>query len=297
MQCNILTVDRWKRFLEGNLSHDESIEIHEHLSTDCPYCEAFFSAMDKGAEQQLLQLLHDGGKAVNVVPNDSTGMVARESKENKENNEGGVINRRWFGVSIPGHFYGPAMTAALLIAIFIGGGLILQNNLQLDEPLQTEKGVAAHAPSIRLEFAAGGFGDNQQLKVDRGELGGRYSPEDMVFLQYEIPAAGYVYIAGYHSRDKIELLSPGQFDQVQGKKAGTHGVPEKGNIKGWPLRDIRGRYNIVGVYSSEPLDHSDRLKDLVLQAVDPATGSVDDHAVQGFGEDMAIDVVYFDVIE
>lgn len=292
MQCNILTAARWKRFLGGSLNREESLEIIEHLSSDCPDCEEFFAAMDDSTELYIRKLLHDGQEGVSVVSHENIEPAFRGIKDE---NEGAVVKYRWFASPFSNQSYGLSMAGALLLAIFIGGGLVLQNQVELNEPLQTEKGVAVNASSIQLEFAIGYYDKNGKLIVGRGRLGGQYSSGQMVFLQYEIPVDGYVYIVGYSDQNEIELLYPEQSGQALIKEAGVHSVPGQGNVKGWPLTGIKGDYAIIGVYSLQPLDYGSQLKELIRQSVDPATGSIDDQARRRIGQDVAIDAVYFDV--
>jgi hypothetical protein len=283
MKCGILTEERWQRLLDDRLTQEESAELRMHLSSDCQACESFFAEMDEATEERLRLIFQ------NVSPSDRIPVTAEARKAFREVMQQ-VREARTLPVwrRFPAPRWAGAMAASVLVVI---GSLLYWNALQ--QPAQTEKGPATLIPAIELEFAIGHRQADGRLSVDRGELGKSYNPSDLLFLRFQNPAGGYIYLLGRQG-DATELLFPKKPDRVRPLPAGEHLIPSGDQPAGIPLQGLEGRYMVVVVYSPKPLDH-EQIISLINQSVDPSTGSVNREALSRIGEGIAMDTVYFDV--
>ena len=291
MSCPILTPDRWQRLLESRLTAGESIELLEHLASDCPACEQFFESMDDEMEARMRLLLQTADPtqpaSVSAESREAFRAVMRGVNEVRAARSAAPW-RRWIG-SFPSR---PSAVLAGGVAVVV---LAISVFLYLRQPLQTEKGAAPAAASIHLEFAVGARQPQGRVVVNRGVLGERYSAASSVFLRFDVPARSYVYVVGYREIGDMRLLVPGPVDQKEPYAAGAHDVRPNGQGGGIPLSGIQGRYVIVSVASAAPLNPDAQLMPIIRQAVDPVTGRVDQAWVARFGGGIAIDAVYFDV--
>jgi len=292
MTCKILNQERWQRFLEDKLAPEESAEIMAHLDTECEDCQRFFSEMSPAVERQMVDIhrkLHGPyeSAAEDVPIPQGQGTIGAAILEDRP-------ARGWAWLHPLFHF--PSQTAGWLGGAFamllVGIGV---QQLYYQEPVvQHEKGIAPVASTIGLDFAVGNRRQDGQLAVRRGTVGGEYPPNTMLFVRYDISSGGYVYLVGYRN-GKTELLYPQGHTSGEFLTSGEHAVTYDGQVVGFPLEKMPGRYVVVGIYSPKPLNVSEQVIPLVARAVNDTAGTVDDRVIRPLGEAVAADAFYLNV--
>lgn len=292
MTCKILSQERWQRFLEDKLAPEESAEIMAHLDTECEDCQRFFADMSPSMERRMIDLhkeLHNPSEYTAVdmpVPVKESDMVGATIAVDRP-------ARGWEWLhslfQFPSHATGWLGAFAMLV---VGIGI---QQLYLSEPvIQHEKGIAPVASTIGLDFAVGSRRQDGQLTVRRGTVGGEYPPNTMLFVRYDISSGGYVYLVGYR-KGKTELLYPQGKASGEFLPSGEHAVTYDGQVVGFPLERMQGRYVVVGIYSPKPLNASEQVIPMVARAVDDAAGTIDNRLIRPLGEAVTADAFYLNV--
>jgi len=314
MTCKILTEDRWARFLEGTLNKDEKAIIRAHMDTDCPDCEYLLRSINPNQAKYLRFLFNDkvarreerSVSPETVIPLDDDRMVAAGDYEGKlEIAETPAIQRNNISSiddAKPSRKYLAPVWAGGIAALFlITVGILPQFFVSNGQPssslndagqLQFDKGDMKPLIPVRLQFVTGHLDENNHYSFSRGVVGRQYSESDSLFLHYDMPADGYVYLLGYQAGKGVELISPAQ---VVFQSAGSYNLPSSKQEQGISLKGIRGAYAVIGLYSPVLLDNLDEVLAVVRRAVDPATGAVDEAALNSIDQAVAIDVIHFDV--
>lgn len=294
MSCPILTAGRWQRLLEDRLTVDESRELREHLASDCSACEQFFETMDEATEARLRAVLDCLTEPRPVGETTEAARAFRAVMERVQEARRPSPWPRWLGSVWGGKSHVAAWAGGVAVLTLVVAGTLLYVNT-LKEPLQTEKGASTLPPSIHLEFAVGQHQPDGRFVVDRGVRGGRYAASERLFLRFNVSMRSYVYLVGYRGAGDIDLLFPHGAAPVAPQSPGAHDLRSDGPPEGISLAGPGGRYLIVGISSSRPLDVQTEVIPLIRRVVDPATGLVHPEAADSPGEEMALDAVYFDV--
>jgi len=293
MTCTILNQERWQRFLEDKLTPEESAEIMAHLDTECADCQQFFAEMSPSMERRMIDLHRD-------MHNPPENTVAGISSSIKEADVLGAAipvdlptrGRGWLHslFQFPSHAAGWLGGAFAMLVVGIG----IQQMYYSEPVIQHEKGIAPVASTIGLDFAVGNRQQDGQLTVRRGTVGGEYPPNTMLFVRYDISSGGYVYLVGYR-QGKAELLYPQGKTSGEFLSSGEHSVTYDGQVVGFPLEQMQGRYMVVGIYSPKPLNASEQVIPLVARAVDDAAGTIDNRLIRPLGEAVTADAFYLNV--
>ena len=305
MACSILTEERWSQLLEGRLSKEEKALILDHLEIDCPDCEYIFERMSDDEELRFREIYNQ--KAANKAARprletiaDDSGRTSNDKSESRRPAKQGFLSTL-FGGRSPAPVWAGGIAAMLLIVVGITTQFQGMNEVRSFPPgesrhLQFDKGLADKSASINLQFAIGhSLEKKDKFKVSRGVLGERVNAADRLFLHYDLSADGYVYIFGYAAGKGATLLSPVDASQSQLIAAGSYDVFDGGKMNGLSLAEIQGRYTVVGVHSSKPIDRLDKVISAIRQAVDSRAGSLDAAIINSIKQDVAVDIVYFDV--
>ena len=305
MACSILTEDRWSKLLEDRLSKDEKAIILDHLEIDCPDCEYIFERMGDDEELRFREIFNRKAakQAAQSPPEtiaDDSSRTSNDKSEARRPAKQGFLSAL-FGGGLTVPVWAGGLAATLLIAVGISTQFRGMNELQPipsgeSRHLQFDKGLANKSASINLQFAIGHSLEKKgNFTVSRGILGERVNAADRLFLHYDLSADGYVYIFGYAAGKGVTLLSPVDASQSQLIAAGSYDVFDGGKMNGLSLAEIQGRYTVVGVHSSKPIDRLDRVISAIRQAVDSRAGSMDAAITNSIKQDVAVDIVYFDV--
>lgn len=293
MTCKILSQERWQRFLEDKLAPEESAEIMAHLDSECEDCQQFFAEMSPSMERRMVDLhreLHNRSEKPPVdapFPIKDLDMVgATITAELPARGRGWLHSLFQF----PSHATGWLGGAFAMLVVGIG----IHQLYQTEPVIQHEKGIAPVVSTIGLDFAVGNRRQDGQLTVRRGTVGGEYPPNTMLFVRYDISSGGYVYLVGYR-HGKTELLYPQGRTSGEFLPSGEHSVTYDGQVVGFPLEQMQGRYVIVGIYSPKPLNVSKQVIPLVARAVDDTAGTIDNRAIRPLGEAVAADAFYLNV--
>lgn len=314
MTCKILTEERWARFLEGTLNTQEKAIIKAHMDTDCPDCEYLLRSINPNQAKYLRFLFNDkvaGREALSgspdaVIPLDDDYAAVTGDSENvikiaeppamQNNTTSGIDDARpsrkyraplWMG----------GIAALLLITVgflpqFIASNEQPSPSLNDSGQLQFNKGDVKPLMPIRLQFVTGHLDDKNHYMFSRGVIGRQYSESDSLFLHYDLPDDGYVYLLGYQANKGVELISPAQ---AAFRSAGSYNLPSNKQEQGISLKGIHGAYAVIGLYSPVPLENLDEILAVIKRAVDPDSGVVDEAALNVINQAVAIDVIHFDV--
>ncbi len=307
MTCSILTEERWSLLLEGRLSKDEKALIFDHLKIDCPDCEYIFERMTDDEELRFREIYNQKQKAakqaaqsrVESIIDDSIHASAAKSESRRPARQGFLT--ALFGGKFPAPLWAGGVAAMLLVVVGIATQFQGMNEIKSIPSdglrhIQFEKGPAAKNVAFNLQFAIGrGLEEGDDFTVSRGELGERVNASDRLFLHYDLSTDSYVYIFGYEDGKPATLLSPDESSQSRILAAGSYDLFDGENMNGLSLAEVKGRYTVVGVRSSQPIDGLDSVIFTIQQAVDARTGAVDDAAIDSINKDIVVDVVYFDV--
>ena len=304
MVCSILTEERWSQLLEGRLSKEEKALILDHLEIDCPDCEYIFERMSDDEELRFREIYNQKAakKAARPRPEaivDDSSLTSNDKSESKRPAKQGLLSAL-FGGRSPAPILAGGVAAMLLIVVGITTQFKGMNEVRSFPPgesrhLQFDKGLADNSASINLQFAIGhSLEKKDDFTVSRGILGERVNAADRLFLHYDLSADGYVYIFGYAAGKGATLLSPVDASQSQLIAAGSYDVFD-GKMNGLSLAEIQGRYTVVGVHSSKPIDRLDKVISAIRQAMDSRAGSMAAAITNSIKQDVAVDIVYFDV--
>ena len=291
MNCGILTPERWERFLEDRMTAEESRVLRGHLASDCEACEVFFAGMD-AAEEKRLRAVFDRmtSPPADAVPDRDAAF--RAVMQQVRQTQDPPAWRRWVKVVWPERSFAPALAGVLgVLMVAVIATLLYRPS---PAPIQTDKGPAVAVPSFHLEFAIGHREADGRLVVNRGVNGERYPGSETLFLRYTTGARGYVYLMGSRGNGKVSLLFPDEADYGMPQPAGQQDAVKSGDRMGIPLNGVRGRYTVIGVYSSKPLDLKRQLIPIMRSAHRP-DGTVRPEWRTSIGDGIVIDGVYFDV--
>jgi len=299
MTCKVLTEDRWKKLLQDKLTAEESLEIYDHLDTDCPDCEAFIARMsideeaglskihDELSRQDIVTMKVHSGVAVLDLPGPALPVI---DVKNWNTPIVGLSNHltSWFG----------GIAALLLISV----GILPQ--LYLNQPelsglapaeLTKTKGITIPENAFKLDFSTGHRQTDGRLVVERGLTGKDYKSNDILFFQYETSVSGYLYLIGITHDASAELLYPLKDDSVKRIQPGESSLSTNGEVIAYPLAGLRGRYAVVGIFSPDPLDMDKQAIYIVQHSVNSLTGEVNKKSIKSIGRNIAIDMIHFDI--
>ena len=184
------------------------------------------------------------------------------------------------------------IAALLLITVSILPQLMSTNELNNPSQSQILKGDVKVLMPIRLQFVTGRLGENNSYTFTRGVTGRQYSESDALFLHYNLPDDGYVYLFSYQSGKGVEFLSS---VQPVLQPAGPYNLPPDLHDKGISLKGVHGAYAVIGLYSPAPLKNPDQMPAVIRRAVDPGTGVVNRGILHSLGQAVTIEVIHFDV--
>jgi len=310
MSCSILTPERWELLLENGLTKEETAELITHLESACPDCDRFLSQIKGSTEHDLRQMFND-------IPVDEIDFLKEDSsrKPIQKTNPSDLVNtsagskqaddslpspvatpkRRLLTALLGGTTFSPVLASGIAVFALLTVGVLVQLQVE-DVPMRTEKGISEpEISSLNLQFATGHKLDEDFI-VKRGVNGGQYTHNDTLYLHYELPVKGYVYLIGYQGQGNVDILYPSNTDRAIIQDVGQYSLPA-GNAanKGIPLDNIHGRYIVIGVYSPDSLNPDKQIFPLLEESVDIVSGSVDKQKIEILGKDIVVDVIYFDV--
>ena len=317
MTCKILTEDLWARFLEGSLNDREKAILREHMDTDCPDCEYLLRSINRDQAKYLRFLFNEKmarREAQNtspdmIVPLDEDQFDAELDGQESDTNVVdlasiplGKSQRRVDGKT-PRKYRAPIWAGGIAALLLITVGVLPR--FQSDDertfsPLndsarsQITKGDVNVLRPIQLQFVIGSLDDNGHYTFTRGVNGRKYSKSDSLFLHYDLPGDGYVYLLGYEAGKGVEIVAPAQ---AEFQSAGSYSLPPNSQAKGLSLEGIHGPYSVIALYAQQSLDNLDEVLAILKRSVDPGTGVVNDAALGSLGQAVTIDVVHFDVAE
>jgi len=306
MKCEILTEDRWERFLEHKLEKEELRECIEHFAEGgCPGCLQFMEQLDMATEDALCAEFVNEGKAEDLknistitLENDIARVQPGHRIPPSHTLSWKEKISSWFGYKHYTPAWAGGLAALLLVMVFQAPNL-QQNSEALGRDVQrvhTLKGTATSSAVMDLRFAIGHHDINQELIVKEGIPGGKYHAPELLFLQYELHKDGYVYILSLNSEKDVELLFPEEAGQSLLSHAGQHDVPDNNHIRSVSLQGINGRYAVVSIYSSHPLVLNDQFISRLRQHIDLQTGMVSHDLQKDIDSTIDVDLVYFDVV-
>lgn len=288
MSCVVLTEERWKRFLENKLAKDELRECIDHFAAGgCEGCLHFLEQLDMSLEDVLRAELRGDKRPNNTVTTIAVGPLEQSRISTPRNK-----TSSWFGNKryTPAWMGGMAAAILALIAVPV---LYQQNYVHV----HTLKGIANPDSVIDVKFAIGHRDKTKGLVVTEGLAGQQYNNAELLFLHYDLRSDGYVYIFGIKPDNRQpELLFPASSNQAKLRRAGQYDVPDNDHISGISLHGIKGRYAIVSIYSSQPLDINERLMSALQAHIDPEAGLADEKLEKSIEKDVSVDLVYFDVL-
>jgi len=148
---------------------------------------------------------------------------------------------------------------------------------------------------IHIKFAVGYRDESGKLIVSEGAAAEARKRAEMLFLHYDLQNDGYVYLLGVNSMNDIELLSPEKAGQPSLQVAGEHDFPNKNDIRGVSLKGVKGKYAVIGLASSKPLDYQKQIMPMIRDYLDMKTGSFHINSNNGTGGKISSDIVYLDL--
>jgi hypothetical protein len=290
MNCGILTPERLERFMEDQLTPEESEEIQHHLVAPCPACTEFLSEMGEDTEERLREALEDeiALQTVAAIPSDQLfKAILREVKRKPAV----PAWRRWLGSILETQWFRPALLGALTSMLLVAGITLFYRSAPV--PVPTEKGAETVPASFHIEFAVGHREPDGRLAMTRSVIGETYSRSETLFLRFKMGGPGFVYLLGVGEDGRASLLyATAEEDHGRPRPVGIYDVLEENEAGGIPLKNVKGRYAVIGVYSSVPLDLERRLIP-IAELFDLKSGRFS-HMGSSF-EGMALDAVYFNV--
>jgi len=295
MKCKVLNEERWKRLLHDELTAEESLAIREHLDTECPDCEEFLANIQMDAEVNLSRMrddLLDQGAA------GDPGSVKRDIGPTLTVTEGS----HWSKPTAPRHYLTPWMggIAALLIITI---GILPQ--LDLFQPgsrdvtpagFEKAKGIGVSDKVFKLDFSTGHRRQDGHLVIERGQPGGKYRDDNLLFFQYEASTTGYLYLIGVEAGEGAKTLYPVEGAVAHQVMPGEYSVSSHDEVIAYPMSGLHGRYTVVGIFSPKPLEMDDRaIRNTVQKSLNPKTGTVDKNTLKSINGEVAVDVVQFEI--
>lgn len=299
MTCNILTEDRWKRFMQDKLSKEESLEIYDHLDTDCPDCEAFIATMsideeakisemcDDLSDQNLLSMTANSNVAVLNLPGFMPSMV----KGNESSNRGIGLSQHltsWVG----------GIAALLLISVGILPQLYLDSSSLSSvgaDDIMKSKGLVTQENAFKLEFLTGQRKQDGRLVIESGLSGRDYNESTLMLFRYKTFTSGYLYLIGIAQDTGAEILYPLEDASVKQSTEGEFNVSDNDEIIAYPLTGLHGRYTVVGIFAPNPLEMDKRKISEIQRSVDPMTGAINKNSLESIGNNVEFDSLYFDI--
>ena len=317
MTCKVLTEDLWARFLEGSLNDREKAILREHMDTDCPDCEYLLRSINRDQAKYLRFLFNDKVARREVqydspdtaIPLDEDRFGNEFDEYEEETNvvelstiQKGEASGTNFGKTSR-RYRAPIWAGAIAALLLITVGILPKFQTSNEQALspssssaqsQLTKGDVKVLEPIQLQFVIGSLDDNGHYTFTRGVNGRKYSKSDSLFLHYDLPSDGYVYLLGYEAGKGVEIVAPAQ---AEFQSAGSYSLPPNSQAKGLSLEGIHGPYSVIALYAQQSLDNLDEVLAILKRSVDPGTGVVNDAALGSLGQAVTIDVVHFDVAE
>ncbi|MFQ5470166.1 MAG: hypothetical protein ACE5EH_07645 [Gammaproteobacteria bacterium] len=321
MTCKILTEDRWSQLLQGRLSKEEKALVFDHLEFDCPDCEYIFERMDEKEEKVFRDIINnhaneterasqaehrpsvaaigDTTQHVNTINENNTASHTSSLNVGHQHHE----KQGFFASLFSGSSHTPLWAGSFAVLVLLVVGIMprIQNVDQqpaFDDPmpLQFEKGIAGNKVFLGLQYATGRIADRNEFVVDRGVIGGQVNSSDLLFIHYDLPTDGYVYILGYQPKtDDVSLIYPQEQGQSVFQSSGNYDVPSNGEINGIPLSNADGRYFVLGIYSSTALEDIHSIIPDIKKSIDTRTGFINEAMIEAVKPGISLDVIYFDV--
>lgn len=304
MKCTVLNKDSMDRFLNNELSPEESEIIIEHLKSDCPVCERFVEQMDEEDLSRMLVVFNEAAEAakkqgeqtdakdIGKSGSISTTAAPAYSDAHASYQTQGFFS--WLFAPFKASM-APVWVGGLVVVVVLSALILPQNQESLD-PVQFEKGKVSDISSINLKFATGHRDEDGKMVFNKGVIGDAYPESEFLFLHYELPRDGHVYFVSYQANGNGELIYPDPQSADTRVSAGKHTVTVSGKVDGIPLTGRQGRNYIVGIYSPMPLSMDGQIMPIVRKIVDTSAGTSNQQAVvESIAEDVAVDMIYFDV--
>lgn len=294
MKCNILTEERWHRLLADELAPEESQEIIEHLDTDCPDCREFLMSMDQKTELNLSEihdeLVDDLQKNMTVDANGTLTAV----KPHEYSTNPGLQVKQWLG-SIWNFPQALASSMSGAVALLLLSLVVLPQLYVNGDSYQKLEGISPVTDPIDISFTTGHHQEEGPIVVQRGLSGKSYDNNELIFLHYKIKTQGYVYLIGYQEGLHAELLFPFENRKIKRQHPGNYNVVDNGEIIGFPIDNLRGRYIVVGIHSPRPLDIQRQVIPFIEKSANFSDGSINTKKTASLGNNIALDTVYFDI--